>query len=65
MSDSAQDSSTKHILEKCTKMWKSEDSKERKDAVSIVEDLYKRDENPIIALTLAEWYYELEDYQKC
>ena len=46
-------------------MWKSEDPKYRKDAVSIAEDLQKRDENPIIALKLAEWYYHLEDFQKC
>ena len=46
-------------------MWKSDDSKQKKEAVSIAEDLHKRDDNPIIALTLAEWYYELEDYQKC
>ncbi len=65
MSESTQDNNTKHILEECTKQWKSEDPKERKEAVSKVEDLLKKDENPIIALTLAEWYNELEDYQKC
>ncbi len=65
MSDSAQESSTKHILDVCRKMWDSEEPKQRQDAVGIMQDLQKRDDNPFIALTLAQWHYEMEAFDKC
>lgn len=46
-------------------MWDSEEPKKRQEAVGIAQDLQKRDDNPIITLTLASWHYEMEAFDKC